>query len=243
MARARFADIGGQNVPAIANAGACIPGADLDRVAEFLNLAVEHRDPLPVDDLIERLRHVLATATRLTRQIPAEDLSRKLPNRDRTVLALANHIVEIAAGYLLVENGHPFDAKIAGAIPSRELDPGDLTTRSTSVRDRLAALRRQPECEVETLHGTTQATTRVARATTRVVRATTRVVRATTRVAPTGTSDRHRVLERCTWHAAQHTRQLAFMLERLGVEPDRPLTGSDLEGLPLPAAVWDDEPA
>lgn len=179
-------------------------------MAEFLNLVVEPREMLPVEDLIERLRHVLSTATRLTQQIPAENLSRKLPNRDRTVLALANHIVEIAAGYLLVENGHPFDAEVAGAVPSRELDPGDLTTRSTSVRDRLAALRPAPTREVETIHGI---------------------------------SDRHRVLERCTWHAAQHARQLAFMLERLGVEPDGPLTDSDLEGLPLPAAVWDDEPS
>ena len=178
-------------------------------MAEFLNLAAEPRDPLAVEDLIERLRHVLSTATRLIRQIPAENLNCKLPNRNRTVLALANHIVEIAAGYLLVENGHPFDAEVAGAIPGRELDPGDLATRSTSVRGRLAALRPAPTREVETLHGM---------------------------------SDRHRVLERCTWHAAQHARQLAFMLERLGVEPDRPLRPTDLEGLPLPAAVWDGEP-
>ena len=126
------------------------------------------------------------------------------------MLALANHIVEIAAGYLLVEAGRPFDAIVAGAIPERELEPRDLATRSKSVRARLAALRPAPAREVETLYGV---------------------------------SNGHRVLERCTWHAAQHARQLAFMLERLGVEPDRPLTSADLEGLPLPAAVWDDEPA
>ena len=185
-----------------------MPGADLDRVAEFLNLVVEPRKPLPVEVLIERLQDVLATTTRLTGQFAVERLADKLPNRDRTVLALANHIVEIAAGYLLVEAGHAFDAKVAGAIPERELDPRDLATRSKSVRAHLAALRPAPTREVETLHGT---------------------------------SNRHRVLERCTWHAAQHARQLAFMLERLGVEPDRPLTSADLEGLPLPVSVWDDE--
>lgn len=187
-----------------------MPGADLDRVAEFLDLVVEPRNALPVRVLIERLAVVLATATRLASQFSVEHLTDKLPNRDRTVLALANHIVEIAAGYLLVEAGHPFDAIVAGAIPERELEPRDLATRSRSVRARLAALRPSPAREVETLHGL---------------------------------SNSHRVLERCTWHAAQHARQLAFMLERLGVAPDRPLTSADLEGLPLPTAVWDDESA
>ena len=185
-----------------------MPGADLDRVAEFLGLVVEPRKALPAEVLIERLRNVLATATRLTSQFSVERLTDKLPNRDRTVLALANHIVEIAAGYLLVEAGHPFDAEAAGAIPERELDPRDLAARSKSVRARLAGLRPVPTREVETLHGI---------------------------------SNSHRVLERCTWHAAQHARQLAFMLERLGVEPDRPLTSADLEALPLPVSVWDDE--
>ena len=184
-----------------------MPGADPDRVAEFLGLVVEPRKALPAEILIERLAVVLETTTRLTGQFSVERLNDKLPNRDRTVLALANHIVEIAAGYLLVEAGHPFDAKVAGAIPDRELDPGDLAMRSKSVRARLAALRPAPTREVGTLHGM---------------------------------SNRHRVLERCTWHAAQHARQLAFMLERHGVEPDRPLTSADLDGLPLPVAVWDE---
>ena len=177
-------------------------------MAEFLELVVEPREALPAKVLIERLAVVLATNTRLTKQFPVDRLTDKLPNRDRTVLALANHIVEIAAGYLLVESGHPFDAIVAGALPERELEPRDLAMRSKSVRARLAALRPAPTREVETLHGM---------------------------------SNRHRVLERCTWHAAQHARQLAFMLERLGVEPDRPLTSTDLEGLPLPVSVWDDE--
>ena len=194
-------------MPAIAKAGACMSGADLNRVAEFLDLEVEPRKALPAEVLIERLAVVLATTTRLTSQFSADRLADKLPNRDRTVLALANHIVEIAAGYLLVEAGRPFNAIVAGAIPERELDPGDLATRSKTVRARLAALRPAPTRQVETLHGM---------------------------------SNRHRVLERCTWHAAQHARQLAFMLERQGVEPDRPLKSAELEGLPLPLAVWDD---
>ncbi len=50
----------------------------------------------------------------------------------------------------------------------------------------------------------------------------------------------HGALERCTWHTAQHTRQLAMVLEGLGIEPDAPLGSGDLAGLPVPEKVWDD---
>lgn len=207
---ARFRAIGGQQVPAVAKAGSSIPGGDLESVAEFLDLAAKRQCALPAEVLIGRLQHVLRTAIRLTKQLSVEHLADKLPNRDRTLLALANHIVEIAAGYLLVENGQAFDHAVEGAVPVRELDRDALATRSRSVCARLAGLQLAPEREVE---------------------------------ATFGTSNRHRVLERCTWHAAQHTRQLAFMLERFGLEPDQPLSAADLAGLPLPVAVWDDESA
>jgi hypothetical protein len=48
------------------------------------------------------------------------------------------------------------------------------------------------------------------------------------------------LLERCAWHSAQHTRQLQFLLSRMGIEPDQPLTAEDLKGLPLPEKVWED---
>jgi hypothetical protein len=49
----------------------------------------------------------------------------------------------------------------------------------------------------------------------------------------------HDVLERTTWHAAQHSRQVMLMLETYGIAPDGPLGAVDLAGLPLPDEVWD----
>jgi hypothetical protein len=49
----------------------------------------------------------------------------------------------------------------------------------------------------------------------------------------------HEVLERTTWHSAQHTRQLIVMLESFGIAPDQPLAKADLAGLPLPEKAWD----
>jgi hypothetical protein len=49
----------------------------------------------------------------------------------------------------------------------------------------------------------------------------------------------HELLERCTWHSAQHARQIIAVLERLGIEPDRRLTAADYAGLPMPAGLWE----
>ena len=54
-----------------------------------------------------------------------------------------------------------------------------------------------------------------------------------------GTPPAHQLLERSTWHSAQHTRQLIAVLERFGIEPDGRLTAEDLAGLPLPEGLWE----
>ena len=55
-----------------------------------------------------------------------------------------------------------------------------------------------------------------------------------------GGTTRHEMLERTVWHTAQHVRQVASLLERAGVAPDRPLGGEELRGLPLTDKVWDE---
>jgi hypothetical protein len=49
----------------------------------------------------------------------------------------------------------------------------------------------------------------------------------------------HHVMERCTWHSAQHTRQIMAVLERYGIAPNGPLTGGDYAGLPMPTGLWE----
>ena len=48
------------------------------------------------------------------------------------------------------------------------------------------------------------------------------------------------MLERTVWHSTQHVRQAASLLEQAGIEPDRPLTAHDIQGLPLTEKVWDE---
>jgi hypothetical protein len=49
----------------------------------------------------------------------------------------------------------------------------------------------------------------------------------------------HHLLERCTWHSAQHARQIIAVLEGFGIQADGPLTAPDYAGLPMPAGLWE----
>ena len=57
-----------------------------------------------------------------------------------------------------------------------------------------------------------------------------------------GEQSLHDFLERTTWHAGQHTRQMMMILEDfVGVKPKDPLGPDMWAGLPMPEKVWDDE--
>ena len=55
-----------------------------------------------------------------------------------------------------------------------------------------------------------------------------------------GGTTRHEMLERTVWHSAQHVRQIASLLEQIGVVSDRPLNPYQLRGLPLIETIWDE---
>ena len=170
----------------MARDGCFVPGIDLGIVCEFLQIPYDPEPALPVDVLKGRLAHILATATRLTAQIPSGNLGDKLPNRDRTLAALANHIVQIAAGFVEMAAGRASTVTTGSGI---ELECDALAERSRAVETELPGLIMEPACRVRTYQGT---------------------------------FTMHAALERCTWHTAQHTRQLAMVLEGLGIVPDGP---------------------
>ncbi len=206
-ARSRFEKLEAGAVPTVAVGGRWVPGVDLAQVARLVGIDYMPQEPLPAAVLIERLRGALDAAMRLIGQFPAERLGDKLPNRDRTCIALGNHIVEIAAVYLSVAAGGDFDRVASAAIPAKERGRGALAARARRIDAELAETPvDSPARPVGSFFGETTL---------------------------------HAVLERSAWHAAQHARQLAMLLERLGIRPEGALTPGDLEGLPLPAEVWD----
>src|SRR5262249_1299075 len=52
---------------------------------------------------------------------------------------------------------------------------------------------------------------------------------------PQGTHD---FMERTTWHAAQHLRQIYWFLDQMGLKAEAPITDTDLAALPIPRDVW-----
>lgn len=206
-ARSRFRKLGAEALPTVAVGDRWAPGVDLAQVAELAGIDYVPQPPLPAAVLVERLRRALDAAMRLLGQFPAPRLADKLPNRDRTCIALGNHIVEIAAVYLSVAAGGGFDRDASAATPAKELARDALAAKAAMIDAKLAETPVDaPERSVQSFFGETTL---------------------------------HAVLERSAWHAAQHARQLAMLLERLGIRPEGALTAGDLEGLPLPAEVWD----
>ena len=138
----------------VAEGSRWVPGVDLGQVAVLLHVEYEANPTLSPEVLIDRLGHALSTSKRLTAQFPSANLGDRLPNRDRTNLALASHIVEIAVGYVKVAAGEDFDHGVSAAIPQAEADREALAVRSGRV---VAALARQsrlsPADEVATFFG------------------------------------------------------------------------------------------
>ncbi len=200
-----------RGLPVVGRDDAFVSGVDLGRVAEFLGLDYEAGATLAADVLVGRYLRVLDAAARHVGQIPPERLNDKLPHRDRSYLALGNHLVQIALDFLAVSGGAELTGRLAESVPDVELDPVDLATAAAEAKRGLQAWLAQVE-PAGLAHPV---------------------------VTYFGSQTLHQVLERAVWHSAQHARQLMMVLDLLGIPAEEPLTVQDFAGLPMPASVWD----
>jgi hypothetical protein len=169
----------------------------------------EERRQLPPAELAKRLDAVLAATQRAIRQIPREHLGMKAPGRDRTVRQLGFHVFRLSEAFVDTrEQGHLSEHVFEEQAPA-EMADGDAVARyGEMVRRRLAAYCAGPAW----CEGSVS-----------------------TYYGPQSTHD---FMERTTWHAAQHLRQIYWFLERMDVRAASPLTEADLDGLPFPKEVW-----
>jgi uncharacterized damage-inducible protein DinB len=183
-------------------------------VVEFLGLDENTGPVLSPAELHARYDHVLETAIRLVRQIPDDKLKVQLPNRPRSWRMLMHHIFQIPTAYLdMEEQGGTLTRERLGVPPPPEMQTSAaIGDFGESVRQRMNAWWR-----------------RVADDDFR-------------RPVPTyfGETSRHEMFERTVWHSTQHTRQIASLLEQIGIAPDRPLGPEDIRGLPLTDKIWDE---
>lgn len=212
QATARLAALGARSVPVIARGDAFVYGQDLAVVARFLGIEPDlQRLDVPV--LVSRLLALLDSAALLVAQLPEQSWRERLPGRERTHLDLAYHVSQVVVGFL--------DAALGGRLTFEHFErkPPDHVATAADV----AQLIRSVSQALAVWWGANQSRLPAGLDTYY------------------GRQPLHAVLERTTWHVAQHGRQLQRLLELRGVEPQPPLAPALLAGLPLPEDVWDAE--
>jgi hypothetical protein len=178
-------------------------------LAQLVGVDYQQAGRLAPDELARRLDRVLAAAQRVVLQVPAGGLETKGPGRDRTMRQLAYHVFRLSLAFR--------DAREQGVFPESWLlddppasigDATDIARYGDEVRGRLREWFARPEW----CDGAVE--------------------------TYYGKQTSHELMERTTWHAAQHLRQLYWLLERMNVTPERPLEAADFQGLPIPRDVW-----
>jgi hypothetical protein len=208
-----FNRYGLRKVPVLAKGDQYAMGQMLEPFAKLAGIPLANLERLSPEQLYRKYEMVFAAGQRYARQFPVERLNeRVIPHRERVIRTLCYHVFRIGESFLETWDGAEYTTKIADNEPPESMRTGDDVARYG------AAVWKRYEAWWAGLED-----------------------RTLSRVLKTyyGDTPAHQVFERVTWHSAQHCRQLVAVLERMGIQPDRPLTASDLAGLPLPERLWE----
>jgi glutaredoxin/uncharacterized damage-inducible protein DinB len=204
---------GVKTVPVVTRGGEFVFAQALEDVSRFVGRDFQINRLVP-EELIRKWLNVLRAAQRHARQIPAARLhERAVESRDRSIRDLAYHVYQIPDAFLqAVEDGVENLTAVYNAPP-----PADVKSA-----DQIAAYGSRIEKKLEAWSAGLR--DKSCRRTVRTYY---------------GERPLHELLERCTWHSAQHARQIIVVLERLGIEPQGRLTAADYDGLPMPKGLWE----
>jgi glutaredoxin len=212
-ARAELAALGLRTVPVVARGRDYVLAQDLDELARFAGVATD-RPRLTPDEFAARLHALLAASETYLALMPAERLHQSLPQRERTWLDLGFHVSMVV------------QALLSAAAGSR------LAYEFYEMRAPATWTSAEPAVEF-------------CRATRAGLSYWWNGARGRPDVAVDtywGERPLADVLERTTWHVAQHCRQLEHLVRDVaGVQAAPALPPAALAGLPLPGAVWDPE--
>ena len=211
----RLLKLGVRKVPVVARGDRFVFGQNLETVAAFVGLRGSGHTPLPPDVLIKKWVDVLRAAQRYTLQIPIERMNeRAIENRDRTIRILSHHLFRVAEAFLeSVIEGVEYSIGLADRMPPDGTctSTGEIAGYADGVIERLQDWGKQLS------DGSCGQNVQTFY----------------------GPQTLHELLERSTWHSAQHARQLMYILERYGIVPDGPLGETELAGLPLPERLFE----
>ena len=206
-------EMGVRTVPVVARGKEYVFAQELADVSQFIGRKVDFQRLSP-EQLMRKWRAVLAAAQRHVVQIPAARLGeRATQGRDRSIRDLAYHVYQVPDSFLqAIEGGVQDLTSVYNAAP-----PADVTTTA-----QIAAYGKSVAERLERWWQRDGAKTASAKLETYY-----------------GVQPLHHVMERCTWHSAQHARQIMAVLEGFGIAPDGPLTQADYAGLPMPKGLWE----
>jgi hypothetical protein len=198
-------------LPAVAVGERIVRGWQPAAVAKLVGVPYSDEPELDPAELAGRLDRFLAAAQRAICQVREDQLEIKAPKRDRTLRNLVYHIFRLSVAFVdcLQQNRLP-EAWLTEEAPANMRTADQISAYGATVRERLAEwFKRAPQDSYRN-HVSTYCDDQSV----------------------------HGLLERTTWHVAQHLRQVYAFLEMMQITPDRPLDSSDFEGLPLPASLW-----
>jgi len=209
--------LGVRLVPIVARGEVWANGAVFRDVAKVAGFDFDGYKMLAPDALKDKVLMILDAAQRYLAQIPDDKLDDVLPGRPRSYRQLVYHVFDVAKVFLdRVEHDAPYTYEaLMSILPIEMTSKDDLLAYGHQTRERFAAWWARDGSSTD--------------------------FKQPGKVYY-GEVTLHEVLERTGWHCGQHTRQIILMLrEKLIIEPDGPLSDEDLNGLPLPKNVWDNE--
>ena len=213
QAFAELAHFGLRQVPIVTLKDAWANGQVLSDVAQLVGITDFNSQMLPPRELHRRLERALEGAQRFFSQIPDAHMHTLLPDRPRSYSELAYHCFNIVDAFLEEKQGQPLVYESYYRLPKAGEGRAEILAYGAKIHSQLNAWFSGPGRQAEWS----------ARANVYY-----------------GQQSQHQFLERTTWHSMQHARQLMWLLERLGITPNGPLTAELFIGLPMPDQVWEE---
>jgi hypothetical protein len=207
-----LARIGFRSVPIVRLGDNAVFCQDLQDVADFVGVSLAPSE-LSAQDFITRIDLILHGATRFVEQLSEQQLAGHFPGRDRPYRDLAYHIYMVVQGFLDCAAGGSLEmATFLKTAPEGMTRADQISHAGEKVRLSLLQWWNKQEHKLPSTVKTYY-----------------------------GQRTAISVLERTAWHAAQHCRQLQAVVENCGIEPNGALGDAELEGLPLPENIYDNE--
>jgi hypothetical protein len=208
---------GPRQLPVVARGAEWVNGQSLKDVARLAGINLGNVTHLPPDELARRIEIVLNGASRFFAQFPEDHLGDQLPGRPRSYAQLTWHLFNVVDAFLEHENGVGLTIEAYHRLPRAGATRPEILAYGADVHRRFADWWKSARRRTDWSESAN---------------------------VYYGAVSRHEFLERTTWHAGQHSRQLMWALQdKFQIMPDQPIDPATWRGLPMPEQIWDGEEA